>query len=128
VLHGIDDIAGELRFAPNIGPTLVKDTDDSAPAELITEVLAAPGHRLNANIVTAGDDGIHWNAVRQAAVIIRTVGARSPRQAGKSQFCRHRHAEALRAVLPRCLSLGTLGRKSGSLKQCNAMRDPIALL
>jgi len=104
VLHGIDDLAGKLRFAPNIGPAMVQDTDDSAPIELITEVLATPGNRLNANIVTAGDDGIHWNAVRQAAVIIRTVGARSPRQAGKSQFCRHRHAEAIRAVLSRCLA------------------------
>src|SRR5579862_7947978 len=78
VLHGIDDLAGKLRFAPNIGPAMVNDSDDSAPAALITEVLATPGNRLNANIVTAGDDGIHWNAVRQAALVIKTVGARSP--------------------------------------------------
>src|SRR5215472_6003546 len=44
VLHGIDDLARKLRFAPNIGPAMVKDTDESAPAELITEVLAAPGN------------------------------------------------------------------------------------
>jgi hypothetical protein len=31
VLHGIDDLAGKLRFAPNIGPAMVKDTDDTAP-------------------------------------------------------------------------------------------------
>jgi len=86
VLHGIDDLAGKLRFAPNIGPAMVKDTDESAPAELITEVLAAPGNRLNANIVTAGDDGIHWNAVRQAALIIKTVGARSPHGQGNFNF------------------------------------------
>jgi uncharacterized protein (UPF0210 family) len=86
VLHGIDDLAGKLRFAPNVGPAMVKDTDDSAPAELITEVLAAPGNRLNANIVTAGDDGIHWNAVRQAALIIKTVSARSPHGQGNFNF------------------------------------------
>jgi len=86
VLHGIDDLAGKLGFAPNIGPAMVKDTDDSAPVELITEVLAAPGNRLNANIVTAGDDGIHWNAVRRAAFIIKTVGARSPHGQGNFNF------------------------------------------
>jgi uncharacterized protein (UPF0210 family) len=64
----------------------VKDTDDSAPAELITEVLAAPGNRLNANIVTAGNDGIHWNAVHRAALIIKTVGARSPHGQGNFNF------------------------------------------
>jgi uncharacterized protein (UPF0210 family) len=86
VLHGIDDLAGKLRFAPNVGPAMVKDADDSAPAELITEVLATPGNRLNANIVTAGDDGIHWNAVRRAALIIKTVGARSPHGQGNFNF------------------------------------------
>src|SRR5215471_11695331 len=29
VLHGIDDLAGKLGFAPNIGPAMVKDNDDS---------------------------------------------------------------------------------------------------
>ena len=75
VLHGIDDLAGKLDFAPNVGPAMVNDNDDTGPVELITEVLAMPGNRLNANIVTAGDDGIHWKAVRQAAVIIKSVGA-----------------------------------------------------
>jgi uncharacterized protein (UPF0210 family) len=86
VVRGIDDLAGELHFSPNVGPAMVKDTDDSAPAELITEVLAAPGNRLNANIVTAGDDGIHWNAVRRAALIIKTVGARSRHGQGNFNF------------------------------------------
>jgi uncharacterized protein (UPF0210 family) len=86
VLQGIDDLAGKLQFAPNIGPAMVKDTDDDAPVALITEVLAAPGNRLNANIVTAGDDGIHWKAVRQAALIIKSVGARSPHGQGNFNF------------------------------------------
>jgi uncharacterized protein (UPF0210 family) len=86
VLQGIDDLGGKLRFAPNIGPAMVKDTDDDAPVALITEVLATPGNRLNANIVTASDDGIHWKAVRQAALIIASVGARSPHGQGNFNF------------------------------------------
>jgi len=86
VLQGIDDLAGKLRFAPNIGPAMVNDADEGAPVELIAEVLAAPGNRLNANIITAADDGIHWNAVRQAARIIKTVGARSPHGQGNFNF------------------------------------------
>ena len=67
VLRGIDALAAKLRFGPNIGPAMVKDTDDTAPVDLLTDVLSMPGNRLNANIVVAGDEGIHWNAVRQAA-------------------------------------------------------------
>ena len=86
LLRGIDDLAGRLHFAPNIGPAMSKDTDDTGPVELLTEVLATPGNRLSGNIVTAGQDGIHWNAVRQAARIIRTVGERSPHGQGNFNF------------------------------------------
>jgi len=86
LLRGIDELAGQLGFSPNIGPAMVKDTDDTSPVDLITEVLATPGNRLNANIVTAGDDGIHWNAVRQAARIVKGVGERSPHGQGNFNF------------------------------------------
>lgn len=86
LLRGIDDLSGKLGFNPNVGPAMVKDTDDTAPVALITELLSTPGNRLNANIVTAGDDGIHWNAVRQAAAIIKAVGSRSPHGQGNFNF------------------------------------------
>ena len=86
LLRGIEGLAGKLHFAPNIGPAMSKDTDDTGPVELLTEVLATPGNRLSGNIVTAGQDGIHWNAVRQAARIIRTVAERSPHGQGNFNF------------------------------------------
>ena len=86
MLRAIDDLAAKLHFAPNIGPAMLKDTDPTAPVDLLTEVLATPGNRLNANIVVAGDDGIHWNAVHQAARIISGVGARSPHGQGNFNF------------------------------------------
>ena len=86
LLHGIGDLAAKLHFAPNIGPAMSKDTDDTGPVDLLMEVLSAPGNRLNANIVVAGEDGIHWNVVRQAARIIRTVGERSPHGQGNFNF------------------------------------------
>ena len=86
VLRGIDDLAGTLHFAPNIGPAMLKDTDDTASVDLLIETLAIPDNRLNANIIVAGDDGIHWTAVRQAARIIKGVGERSPHGQGNFNF------------------------------------------
>jgi uncharacterized protein len=85
VLHGIDDLAAKLNFAPNIGPAMLRD-DDLGSVDLLTEVLSMAGNHLSANIVTAGEDGIHWNAVRQAARIIRAVGGRSPHGQGNFNF------------------------------------------
>ena len=86
VLHGINDLATTLRFAPNVGPAMVKDTDDTASVDLITDVLSEPGNRLNANIIVASEDGIHWQAVRQAARVIKAVGERSPHGQGNFNF------------------------------------------
>src|SRR5471030_2232314 len=51
VLNGIGELAAKLRFSPNIGPAMVKDTDDTAPVDLAIDLLSIPGNRLNANII-----------------------------------------------------------------------------
>ncbi|MGE5245972.1 MAG: DUF711 family protein [Betaproteobacteria bacterium] len=86
VLHGIDELATKLRFAPNIGPAMLRDSDDAASIAMLIDLLSEPGNRLNANILVAGDDGIHWNAVRQAAHVIKEVGERSPHGQGNFNF------------------------------------------
>ena len=86
MLRSINDLAAQLRFSPNIGPAMVKDTDDTAPADLAIDILSQTGNRLNANIIVAGDDGIHWNAVKQAARIIKAVGERSQHGQGNFNF------------------------------------------
>src|SRR5471032_2222172 len=86
VLRGINDLAAKLRFSPNIGPAMLKDADDTGSIDLLTEVLSAPGNRLNANIIVADEDGIHWNAVRQAARVIKGVSERSAHGQGNFNF------------------------------------------
>src|SRR5262245_26711328 len=86
LLKNLNDLASQLRFSPNIGPAMVNDSDDPAAADLAIDVLAQPGNRLNANIIVAGEDGIHWNAVRQAARVIKAVGERSPHGQGNFNF------------------------------------------
>jgi hypothetical protein len=43
VLRGIDELAGKLKFAPNIGPVMQRD-DDAGSVDLLTEVLSMPGN------------------------------------------------------------------------------------
>ncbi len=86
MLRAIDELSSRLRFSPNIGPAMVNDGDDITPVDLLAEVLSTPGNRLNANLIVAGDDGIHWRAVRQAARLIKSVGERSPHGQGNFNF------------------------------------------
>ena len=86
LLRNINTLAGKLKFAPNIGPAMLDDTIDIESINLLTEVLSAQDNRLAANIVTAADDGIHWNAVNQAAHIIHALGEHSPHGQGNFNF------------------------------------------
>lgn len=84
LLHQLDDLAARLHYAPSIGPAMVNDDDATTPVDLLAEAL---GHvRLNASLVIAAEDGIHWNAVRQAARLIKAVSMHSPRGQGNFNF------------------------------------------
>lgn len=86
LLRGISELAGKEHFSVSIGPAMSKDNDSTEPVEVLIDELSTPGNRVNGTIVTAGEDGIHWNAVKQAAHLIKTVGERSPHGRGNSSF------------------------------------------
>jgi len=85
VLRGIDALGAKLSFTPSIGPAMSNDGDSAAAVDLLIDFLAEPG-RTNASLITAAEDGIHWNAIRQAARLIQTVSARSTHGQGNLNF------------------------------------------
>src|SRR5581483_9883082 len=86
LLGAINELAAKLRFAPNVGPAMVEDGDDTSAVDLAIDQLSTPGNHLNANIIIAAEDGINWRAVRQAARIIKGVGERSAHGQGNFNF------------------------------------------
>jgi hypothetical protein len=78
----LDELAGKLGFSGSIGPAMLNDADDAAPVALLAEVL--PRVKLNASLVVAAEDGIHWNAVRQSARLIQALAEHSPH--GQANF------------------------------------------
>jgi hypothetical protein len=85
LLRNLSDLSAKWRFGMNIGPAMVNDSDDAKPVELLAEALSE-GLRFNGNLITAGEDGVHWNAVRQAAHLIKHVSEHSPHGQGNFNF------------------------------------------
>jgi uncharacterized protein len=85
LLRDIDVIATRLNFSPAIGPAMQHDTDDTAPVDLLIDLLSEPS-RINATLITAAEDGIHWKSVAQAARLIKAVGQRSAHGQGNFNF------------------------------------------
>ena len=85
MLRGIDALGGKLGFTPSIGPAMSNDNDSSAPVDLLIDFLSGAA-RTNASLITAAEDGIHWNAIRQAARLIDTVSKHSVHGQGNLNF------------------------------------------
>lgn len=75
----------KIAIDRSIGPAMINDTDDTAAAELLTEALSS-GVNVNASLIVAGDDGIHWNAVKAAAKLIKEVSEKSDKSQGTFNF------------------------------------------
>ena len=79
------ELGSKLGFTPNIGPAMVNDGDDTAPVDLLADILST-GIKTNASLIVAGEDGIHWRAIREAARMVKAVSTRSPHGDGNLNF------------------------------------------
>jgi uncharacterized protein len=84
-LKRFDDLSAREKFLPNIGPAMLKDTDDPKTMHLLAQVLSTLPN-LNASSILADEDGIHWQTVRETAALIHYVAEHSPRSQGNFNF------------------------------------------
>ena len=80
-----DTLAVKEGFDAAIGPAMLRDTDDPSQAELLSQILAQ-SKTLEGIIVVAGDDGIHWNAVRAAAKLMKYLEEHTTHSQGNFSF------------------------------------------
>ena len=83
-LSKLDELSGKLKFSGNIGVAMVADGDDASSLDMLAQALATT--KLNASLVIAGDDGIHWRAIREAARLIKNIAQRSSHGGGNFNF------------------------------------------
>ena len=80
-----DALARKENFDASIGPAMLAPADDSASAELLAEILSSTTG-LEGSIVVAAEDGVRWNAVRAAALLMKYVEAHTTHSLGNFNF------------------------------------------
>lgn len=80
-----DALAKKEGFDAAIGPAMLADDDDPGQAELLGEILRNTT-ALNASMVVAGEDGVHWKVVRAAARLMKFLSENTPRSQGNFNF------------------------------------------
>ncbi len=80
-----DKLSLQEGFTPDIGPAMSKDSDDPAQADLLARVLAET-QNINGFIAVADEAGIHRNAVRAAARVMKYLEEHTAHSEGNFHF------------------------------------------
>ena len=84
-LRAFDDLSAKRGFMPNVGPAMMRDSDDPASMHLLAQALSTLPH-LNASAIIADDDGIHWKTIHESAKLVRYVTDHSAHSQGNFLF------------------------------------------
>jgi uncharacterized protein (UPF0210 family) len=125
LLRNINTLSEKLAFSPSIGPAMILDSDDTSPVDLLADVLSQPS-RLNASLVTASDDGIHWTALHRAARLIKSISQRSPHGQGNFNFAAIAMLKPYGPFFPAAYHLGGGQSFSVGLESANVVTDVFA--
>jgi uncharacterized protein (UPF0210 family) len=97
--HQYDQLAQREGFTPDIGPAMSKDSDDPRQAVLLGQVLAST-ESINGFVVVADESGIHWNAVRAAAKMMKYLEEHTGHSEGNFRFAAGAFPPAIAPFFP----------------------------
>src|SRR5262245_16406002 len=80
-----DKLAQKEGFTPDIGPAMRLDGDDPSQADLLARIIAET-QNINGFITVADNHGIHWNAVRAAARVVKYLEEHTQHSEGNFHF------------------------------------------
>jgi uncharacterized protein (UPF0210 family) len=84
-LKVLDGLSVKENFLPNVGPAMLRDTDDPRSMRLLARVLSSLPN-IEGNAILAGEDGIHWRVIGESAALVRYVADNSPHSQGNFNF------------------------------------------
>jgi uncharacterized protein (UPF0210 family) len=84
-LKALDELSAREDFIPNVGPAMLRDSDDPHTMHLLAQALSSLPN-IEANALLAGEDGIHWKVIRESAALVRYVTDHSPHSQGNFNF------------------------------------------
>jgi uncharacterized protein len=84
-LTDIDKLGAKEHFLPNVGPAMLRDSDDPRAIHILASALTSLTN-INASAIIAGDDGIHWKVIHESARLVRYLTEHSPQSQGNFSF------------------------------------------
>lgn len=80
-----DNMAQQEGFSADIGPAMLRDSDDPEQAEVLAQIIAST-RNINGFVVVADASGIHWNGIHAAARVNKYLEDRTDHGEGNFRF------------------------------------------
>jgi len=124
--HDLDNLAKQEGFIASIGPALMSEKDDPAQAQVLAEILGLTNN-LHGSIVVAGDDGVHWKAVRAAADVVKYLEDHTDHSLGNFRFAAIANVPAYTPFYPASYHQGLGHQFAIALESANVVAAAMAV-
>ncbi len=126
LFHDLDALAKQENFSLSIGPALMDEKDDPGQAQLLAEILGETSN-VYGSVVVAGNDGVHWKAVRAAAGIIKYLEDHGDKGLGNFRFAAIANVPAYTPFYPASFHQGLGHQFSIALESANVVAAVMAV-
>lgn len=120
--HEYDKLAQREGFAAAIGPAMITDKDDPAMADLLAQIIATT-QSIDGFVAVADDAGIHWNAVRAAANVIKYLAEHTTHSEGNFRFAAGAFPPAVAPFYPVSYTSGSGHEFAIGLESANVLQQ-----
>lgn len=124
-LGKLDDAADRQGFAANVGPAMLRDSDDPRTMRLLGRALVSLQH-INASSIIAADDGIHEKVIRESAALVHYLAENSPHGQGNFSFAATAMLGPYGPFYPGAYHLGTGKQLSIGFQGANVVQEVFA--
>jgi uncharacterized protein len=124
-LAQLDKLSVKENFLPNVGPGMLRDTDDPAAMHLLERALSTFPH-IAASSIIADEAGIHWKTIRRTAELVKYVSEHSPQSKGTFSFTANAMLKPFTPFFPGSYHTGAGRQFAIGFEGANVVRDVFA--
>ena len=124
-LRELDDLSVKDNFIPNVGPAMMRDSDDPATMHLLERALSTLPN-IEGSTIIADEDGIHWKTIHRTAELVKYVSEHSPRSQGTFNFTATAMLKPLGPFFPGSYHTGAGHQFAIGFEGANVVRDVFA--
>lgn len=124
-LAQLDELSVKENFLPNVGPGMLRDTDNAAVMHLLERALSTLPN-IEASAIIADESGIHWRTIRRTAALVKYVSEHSPRSQGTFNFTATAMLKPFAPFFPGSYHTGAGKQFTIGFEGANVVRDVFA--